>query len=116
YGVVEPDSAAYQRFLAQKLAPELEQRFPTSAERIYLGASLGAAASARAALNMVAEDPARAPYTTVLAFSGAFLGAPGDADYYASQRSWLVDRLQESDLVTPARWYLEVGNLEWLLD
>lgn len=116
YGLLEPDSASYQRFLAEKLEPELVQRFPTSAERIYLGASLGAAASARAALKAVEDDPTRAPDTTVLAFSGAFLGAPGDSDYYASRRSWLRERLEDRLVATPARWHLEVGNLEWLLD
>lgn len=107
---------AYQRLLAGPLEEELRANFPTGRERVYLGASLGAAASARAALERVANDPELAPVTSVLSFSGAFLGVPGDADYYRSQRSWLLERLAAHDTALPARWQLEIGSLEWLLD
>lgn len=116
YGVQRPDSDDYQRFLTERLEPALTERFATNDERVYLGASLGAAASARAALNRVAADPALASATTVLAYSGAFLGVSDDADYYRSSRSWLLERLERVDEAVPARWQLEVGEFEWLLD
>ena len=106
---------AYQRFLAERLEPELSARYPSTPERIYLGGSLGALASARAAIGRTRRDPGLAGATTVLSFSGAFLGAPGDPDYYRSTRSWLLDMVRDPAVTVPARWYLEVGTLEWLL-
>lgn len=110
------DSDGYQRFLAERLEPELTRRYPSTARRVYLGASLGASASARAAIRRVAHDVDLAAHTTVLAFSGAFLGTPDAPDPYRSTRSWLLDRVKDDDGTLPARWYLEVGTLEWLLD
>lgn len=106
----------YQRFLAERLEPELVDHYPSTTERIYLGASLGAAASAQAAVLRVQREPGLAGVTSVLAYSGAFLGAPGDTDYYRSSRSWLSDRAKELGSALPTRWCLEVGTLEWLLE
>ncbi len=105
----------YQRFLAERLEEELTARYPTSEERVYLGASLGAVASAQAAVRRVASDPGLAARTTVLAYSGAFKGSPDDRDYYRSESSWLLEQVR-SDRPLPSRWHLEVGTLEWLLE
>lgn len=105
----------YQRFLAERLEDELTSRYASTAERVYLGASLGAVASAEAAVRRVANDPSLAASTTVVAYSGAFKGEPGDDDYFRSDASWLHEvALGDGEL--PERWHLEVGTLEWLLE
>lgn len=106
---------AYQRFLADTLEDELTSRYPSAAERVYLGASLGAIASAQAAIRRVTSAPSLAQSTSVLAYSGAFKGEPGDDDYYRSNASWLLDEAR-GDAELPGRWHLEVGTLEWLLE
>src|SRR5690606_31219241 len=83
---------------------------------VWLGFSLGASASARAALRAVEREAAAAGSNTVLAFSGAFQGVPEDPDPYRAERSWLLERVLAEGSVLPGDWYLEVGTLEWLVD
>lgn len=120
---------AYASFVLDELIPAVEESYPTSPRRVWLGASLGGQASAylfarsreavqgssqagRAA--RMSRDASQAA-DAVVALSGAFLGAPGDDDHYRSRRSWLLEWLAAQDEVR-GRWYLDVGSLEWLHD
>lgn len=100
---------AYRRFLLEELLPLMDRDYPATGERVWLGASLGGLVSATLAL----EHPEVAD--AVVSFSGAFLGAPDEREYYRTERSWLLERLR-AGATPPRRWYLEVGTLEWLLD
>lgn len=103
-------STAYRSFLTDELLPELHQRYGNGGgEHVWLGVSLGGLVSATVAL----ERPDLA--SSVVAFSGAFLGTPEDRDFFTSERSWLLERLQ-AGADAPRRWYLEVGTIEWLTD
>ncbi len=99
----------YRAFVKDELLPTLERDYPFSGERILWGASLGGLVSATLALEHPELDAA------VVSFSGAFLGAPDEQDFYGSERSWILEQLQ-SGATPPRRWYLEVGTLEWLTD
>jgi enterochelin esterase-like enzyme len=102
-------SADFRAFLTDELLMELEKRYGGTGERIWVGASLGGLLSATVGL----ERPDLV--STVVTFSGAYLGTPKDRDYYDSERSWVLDRLRSGD-AAPARWYLDVGTIEWLAD
>ena len=106
---------AYQDFMHDELLPHLAQAYPCDGNIVWLGFSLGASASARAALRAVKSTQA-ATSNTVLAFSGAFKGVPEDPDPYKAQRSWLLEHVRDEGSQLTPRWYLEVGTLEWLLD
>ena len=107
-------SEPYARFVEEELQPELESRFPLSARRLWVGASLGALASATLALRRAECDPAAAAGDAVLALSGAFLGTPEEFDPYRSRSSWLVERLRDRSVPVAGAWCLHVGTLEWL--
>ena len=92
---------------------------------VWMGFSLGGLASARAALRADRRradrdsgvGSGRESYrNSVVAFSGAFKGVPEDPNPYDSERSWLHERLRETEGGLPHDWYLEVGSLEWLLE
>lgn len=102
-------SHAYTQFMTDELLPHLENQFPSTGERIWLGASLGGLVSANVAL--------RRPDLTsaVVSFSGAFLGTPEAKEFYDTKESWLLDQLRQGNQPPPL-WYLEVGTLEWLTD
>lgn len=98
---------AYRAFLIDALLPYLDERFPATGERVWMGASLGGLLSATVAF----ENPGLAD--AVVTFSGAFLGTPADRDYYRAEDSWVLEQLR-SGVRPPRKWYLEVGTLEWL--
>ncbi len=100
-------SLAYRRFVTEELLPKLEADFPSTGERIWLGASLGGLFSATVAM----EQPELVD--ALVTFSGAFLGTPEEKRFYRTDDSWLLERLEEGAR-PPARWYMEVGTLEWL--
>ncbi len=100
---------AYREFVTEELLPKLETDFPATGERIWLGASLGGLFSATVAL----EHPELVD--ALVSFSGAFLGTPEEKRFYRTDDSWLLERLK-SGAEPPARWYMEVGTLEWLAD
>ena len=102
-------SSGFRAFLTDELLPELDKRYGGTGERIWLGASLGGLLSATVGL----ERPDLV--STIVTFSGAYLGTPEDRDFYDSERSWVLDRLRAGD-AAPARWYLDVGTIEWLTD
>ncbi|MFA5550047.1 MAG: alpha/beta fold hydrolase [Trueperaceae bacterium] len=102
-------SPAYRTFLAEELLQKLDTEFPTTGERIWLGASLGGLLSATVALTYPQL------VSSVVSFSGAFLGTPQEREFYRTDRSWLLDQLK-GGATPPPRWYLEVGSLEWLTD
>lgn len=98
---------AYRDFLTAELLPRLDDDYNFTGEKIWVGASLGGLLSATVAL-------LRPELVQALAtFSGAFLGKPGSGEFYDTQDSWLLQRLQ-AGAPLPPRWYLEVGTLEWL--
>ena len=103
----------YQDFMHDELLPHLAQAYPHDGTLVWLGFSLGALASAQAALRMAEHGSGT---NIVLAFSGAFKGAPQDPDPYTAARSWLLERVRDEGTALPDGWYLEVGSLEWLLD
>ncbi|HET9028460.1 MAG TPA: alpha/beta hydrolase-fold protein [Trueperaceae bacterium] len=103
-------SDAYLEFLLAELLPAVEAVGPGTGENVWLGASLGGLASANAAL--ARPDLA----ASVVTFSGAFLGEPEHKEYYATRNSRLLERLRDRQTELPARWYLEVGTIEWLTD
>ncbi len=107
-------SEGYQSFVEEELEPELVRRYPLTGQRVWVGASLGALASATLALRRAARDPDAARADAVLSLSGAFLGAPGSFDPYRSRESWLVERLADPGTPLPGTWHLHVGTLEWL--
>lgn len=118
---------AYQQFMHDELLPHLAANYAHDGNLVWLGFSLGGLASARAAMRAadraVEPPPGGAETTnTVVAFSGAFKGAPEDPDPYGADRSWLLERVRESahahdrSTALPRDWYLEIGTLEWLLD
>lgn len=100
---------AYRAFVLEGVLPEVEGTVPVTDERIALGASLGGLASTLLAL----DDPER--FRTVVTFSGAFLGTPGDRRFYASKASWVLDELRAREGL-PLRFYTETGTLEWLTE
>ncbi len=102
-------NAAYQRFVLEEALPEVEGTVSVTGERVALGASLGGLASTLLALGK--PDLFR----TVVTFSGAFLGAPEDKDFYRSTQAWVRDELRRRN-VLPLRFYTEVGTLEWLTE
>ncbi|MEJ2289024.1 MAG: alpha/beta hydrolase-fold protein [Deinococcales bacterium] len=101
--------AGYRRFVVEELLPELRRRYPSTDELVALGASLGGLFSATLAL----ERPGLV--SSVVTFSGAFLGYPQDRDFYGSERSWVAETLEEHG-ASELRWYAECGTLEWLTD
>ncbi|HET8984796.1 MAG TPA: alpha/beta hydrolase-fold protein [Trueperaceae bacterium] len=103
----------YQDFMHDELLPHLRDSYALNTDVVWLGFSLGGLASARAARRATARDEGR---NVVVAFSGAFKGAPEDPDPYRSERSWLLEALREPGVDLPEDWYLEVGTLEWLHD
>lgn len=107
-------SEAYQRFVEEELEPELAARYPLTPERVWVGASLGALASATLALRRAAREPDAARGDAVLSLSGAFLGTPESFDPYRARESWLVERLRDPGTPLPRTWHLHVGTLEWL--
>lgn len=100
-------SVPYRDFLTEELLPELEGERRVSGEQIWLGASLGGLLSATVAL----ERPHHVH--GLVTFSGAFLGTPGEKDFYRAEHSYILEQL-EAGAELPALWYLEVGTLEWL--
>jgi enterochelin esterase-like enzyme len=97
----------YRRFVEDELWPFLERTYPGSDRRMLMGASLGGLLGATLAL----RAPGR--FHGLATFSGAFLGAPEERDFYRSKRSWVLDCIRS--LERPAtRWYAEVGTIEWL--
>ena len=102
-------SSVYREFLTEELLQKLDADFPTTGERVWLGASLGGLLSATVAL----ERPDLV--SAVVSFSGAFLGTPQRREFYRTDESWVLDQLR-AGATPPPRWYLEVGTLEWLLD
>lgn len=100
-------SDAYRDFLTEELLPHLEAEYPSTGERVWMGASLGGLLSATmAALHPELVD-------SLATFSGAFLGTPENREFYATDESWVLDRFRNA-AQPPARWYLEVGSFEWL--
>ena len=102
-------SETYRQFVTEELLEKLDADFPTTGERIWLGASLGGLLSATVAV----ERPDLVD--GLVSFSGAFLGTPAEREFYHTQDSWLLDQL-EAGAAPPKRWYMEVGTLEWLAD
>ena len=100
---------AYRKFVLEEALPEVEKTVPVTDERIALGASLGGLVSVLLALD------APELFRTVVTFSGAFLGAPDDKNFYSSKTSWVLDELERRDRL-PLRFYTEVGTLEWLTE
>ena len=43
------------------------------------------------------------------------VGTPQEREFYRTDDSWLLQQFKDG-AEPPARWYLEVGTLEWLLD
>lgn len=112
YAFEEP----YLRFVEQELEAELAARYPLTQRRLWIGASLGALASANLGIRRAERRPDDARDDAVLALSGAFLGTPEEFHAYRSSESWLVERLQDPETALPGRWHLHVGTLEWLHD
>lgn len=102
-------SDAYREFVTEELLQKLDADFPTTGERVWLGASLGGLLSATVAV----ERPDLV--SAVVSFSGAFLGTPQEREFYRTDDSWLLQQFKDG-AEPPARWYLEVGTLEWLND
>lgn len=102
-------NAAYQRFVLEEAFPEVERTVSVTGERVALGASLGGLASTLLALGK--PDLFR----TVVTFSGAFLGAPEDKNFYRGTQAWVLDELGRRNAL-PLRFYTEVGTLEWLTE
>lgn len=102
----------YASFVLDELIPSVAEAHPTARNRVWLGASLGGQASAYLFARGLETGQATRD-DAVVALSGAFLGAPGDADHYRSRRSWLLEWLVEQEAVS-GRWHLDVGSLEWL--
>ncbi len=109
-------SEPYLRFVEDELEPELASRYPLGSRRVWVGASLGALASAELALRRAERDPSAASDDAVLSLSGAFLGNPEEYDHYRSRDSWLVERLRDPNVPLAGTWHLHVGTLEWLED
>jgi len=101
--------APYRDHLLEEALPFLESVLDCDGERIAWGASLGGLVSAWVAL----EAPGT--FGTVLAHSGAFLGAPWDEphDPYGGGE-WLLSQLR-AGRGRDVRWSLECGTLEWLV-
>ncbi|HEX7004189.1 MAG TPA: alpha/beta hydrolase-fold protein [Trueperaceae bacterium] len=99
----------YRAFTLEELLPFLEARYPMRGEPLLMGASLGGLVSATMAL----LHPER--FSGLATFSGAFLGTPGDRDFYGSDESWVLGQLKGRKSL-PLRWYSEVGTIEWLTD
>lgn len=112
YAFEEP----YLRFVEDELEAELSARYPLTQRRLWIGASLGALASADLGIRRAGRSPDAARGDAVIALSGAFLGTPENFHAYRSSESWLVERLQDPDTALPGRWHLHVGTLEWLHD
>lgn len=106
----------YLKFVEEELEPELAERYPLTERRIWIGASLGALASANLGLRRARRRPEEAMKDAVLALSGAFLGTPESFDAYRSTGSWLLERLRDASTPLPGRWHIHVGTLEWLHD
>lgn len=112
YAFCEP----YLRFVEEELVPELAARYPLTPRRVWVGASMGALASATLALRRAEREPESARDDAVLALSGAFLGTPEEFDPYRSRRSWLAERLRDPGARLPGAWHVHVGTFEWLRD
>jgi enterochelin esterase-like enzyme len=97
----------YLLFIEGDLWPFLERNYPGSDRRMLMGVSLGGLLSATLAL----RAPGR--FEGFATFSGAFLGAPDDLDFYRSKRSWVLDCIRSLERPA-ARWHSEVGTIEWL--
>ncbi len=106
----------YMSFVEDEVEAELADRYPLSRRRLWVGASLGALASASLGLRRAEREPEAAADDAVLTLSGAFLGTPDDFHAYRSDESWLVDRLGDGGAPVPGNWHLHVGTLEWLHD
>jgi enterochelin esterase-like enzyme len=105
YGFAE----AYREFTLGRLLPFIDRAYPSTGERVVMGASLGGLVSATMAL----LHPEA--FDTVVTFSGAFKGGPEDRDFYRAEGSWVVDRVREA-LGPSLRWYADVGTIEWLTE
>ncbi|CAN5566964.1 esterase family protein [soil metagenome] len=99
----------YRRSFIEELLPFVESELEPTGERVLMGASLGALASATLAW----QRPDL--FGTVIAQSGAFLGSPEAPRHYRTEVSWLLERVRAED-PKPLRWSLECGTLEWLLE
>lgn len=100
-------NANYRKFMIEELLPLMEVELNCSAERILLGASLGALVSTTLAL----KHPDL--FQTVLSQSGAFLGSPSEPDFYTGKSSWLLDNIKQ-EARNETRWYIDTGTIEWL--
>jgi enterochelin esterase family protein len=100
---------AYRHFITDELLPNIDKELQTTSERMVMGASLGGLVSASLAL----EHPDL--FQTIIAQSGAFLGSPGEPDFYRGKSSWVLATLQQRERL-PLRWYTETGTIEWLRD
>jgi enterochelin esterase-like enzyme len=97
----------YRTFIYDELIPYVERELTTSDERIAMGASLGGLVSTTLALTR--PDI----FSAVVAQSGAFLGDPHDRDFYRSETSWVLQRLEQG-AGREVRFYTETGTIEWL--
>ena len=123
----------YREFVLEEVLPRIEEEHGEPTALHLLGASLGGLFSMTLALlrpELVSG---------VATQSGAFLGAPDDRDFYRSERSWVLERLDEqmpapgggvpavrpgptdagpvrTGPVYTAPSYTEVGTIEWLTE
>src|SRR5690606_39634299 len=97
-----------------ELVPEPAARSPLAPRRVWVGASMGALASATLALRRAEREPESARDDAVLALSGAFLGTPEEFDPYCSRRSWLAERLRAPGARLPGAWPDHVAPSHWL--
>jgi enterochelin esterase-like enzyme len=100
----------YQRFLRATLLPRLRDEADVAGGPYLLGASLGGLAGAVLALH----EPGAVAGLALQ--SPALLGTPDEREFYASRRSWLLERLAQDGRALPWRVYQEVGTMDWLRD
>ena len=108
----------YREFVLEEVLPRVEEAYGEPTTLHLLGASLGGLFSMTLAL--LRPDLV----SSVATQSGAFLGAPDDPDFYGSDRSWVLERLEQQlaaaggDGMPPPTFsaYTEVGTIEWLTE